>query len=334
MAKKIDNASIIIPVYNEEISINRVATNIRKVMDKTKFKYEIIVVNDCSKDKTKAAVEKLNVTLINHTVNRGYGASLKTGILSAKYENILIIDGDGTYPEDKIPELLNELNDTGMVVGARTKKDVKIPLIRRPAKWFLRKLAEYLTGEKIPDLNSGLRAFRRSMALSFLNILPDKFSFTTTITIACLSYNFDVKFIPIDYHARAGKSKIHFRDFFNFLYLVFNLTILFEPIKIFLPLSLIYLAIGITKFILDILFNLILVPKISFNYLIHKEIVSSTAVLFILFGTLLLLFGIVAEAVVLNRNILYQNQNEKFAGFKNLSEDQKKLLRNNNKNKK
>ena len=123
--------------------------------------YEIIVVDDGSTDDTQKNVRMTDVRLISHKENKGYGAALKTGIKAATYDNIITIDADGTYPSEAIPDLIENIDDYDMVVGARIGANVQIPLIRRPAKWFLKKLAEYLVGRKIPDLNSGLRLMKK-----------------------------------------------------------------------------------------------------------------------------------------------------------------------------
>jgi len=175
--------SIVIPAHNEEKAIGAVLDELIEVLEGQK--YEIIVVDDGSTDKTpKIVQQKDSIKLIQHHYNKGYGAAIKTGIKNATNEVILIIDGDGSYPVKAIPELLKEADKYDMVVGARTGKEVKIQLYRRPAKWFLSKLANYLAETKIPDLNSGMRIFRRKEVERFLNILPNKFSFTTTLTLA------------------------------------------------------------------------------------------------------------------------------------------------------
>ncbi len=157
----------------------------------------------------------------------------------------MIIDGDGTYPVKAIPELLEEVDNYDMVVGARTGKEVKIQLYRKPAKWFLSKLANYLVGTKIPDLNSGMRIFKKEAATDFFNILPSTFSFTTTITLAYLSNDYNVKYIPIDYDERTGKSKIKpFRDGFNFIMLIVRTITYFNPLKVFLPTSIVLFVFG------------------------------------------------------------------------------------------
>src|SRR5262249_22502084 len=156
--------------------------------------HEIIVVDDGSKDKTRRAAEEAGAVVLRHPRNRGYGASLKTGITVAAYDVICITDADGTYPVERIPELLAELRTADMVVGARTGARVAIPLIRKPAKWVLNRLANYITSTKIPDLNSGLRLFRRDAALQYFHMLPDQFSFTTTITMAMLCDKYAVTY--------------------------------------------------------------------------------------------------------------------------------------------
>ena len=234
--------SIIIPAFNEEKGIKSVLVNLDKILNNFEQQYEIIIVNDCSTDRTKEIVISLKfpVVLIDHLNNMGYGAAIKTGIKKARYKHIVITDADGTYPNERIPDLIKtfEEGEFDMVVGSRTGENVKIPFVRKPAKWTIGKLANWVTGMVIPDINSGLRVFKKSSFSPFINIVPDGFSFTTTITIGMLSGGYKVKFIPIDYLHRLGKSKIRpIRDILNFIKLILKIGLYFAPLKIFLPLS-------------------------------------------------------------------------------------------------
>jgi glycosyltransferase involved in cell wall biosynthesis len=229
--------SIIVPAYNEEEGISATLADIRLAMSRVPMGYEIIVVDDGSTDGTVDATQRQEgVRLIQHHTNRGYGAAIKTGIRQARHDWIAIIDADGTYPPEALPGLLEEIDQCDMVVGARPSGD--IPAARRPAKWLLARLAEYLAETRIPDLNSGLRIFRKDVALSYFNILPSAFSFTITITIAFLSDHYLVKFVPIPYQRREGRSKIKpVQDTLNFVQLILRTIMYFNPLKVLLPLS-------------------------------------------------------------------------------------------------
>jgi len=236
---EIDGISVVIPAYNEKEGIGPVLEILEEQLRPANRPFEIIVVDDGSTDGTAEMVAKQpGIKVISHEENLGYGASLKTGIRAAKYDIIVITDADGTYPNERIPDLLEHMGQSDMVVGARVGKSAHIPLARRPAKWCLAKLANYLAGQRIPDLNSGLRAFRKQDVKRFLRILPDGFSFTTTITLALLTNMQPVKFITIDYHQRAGKSKIRpIRDTLNFVQLIGRTVMYFQPLKVFLPVA-------------------------------------------------------------------------------------------------
>ncbi len=240
--------SIVIPAYNEENGLGPVLAELLAHMEKVEGEYEVIVVDDGSADKTAVIAEEFPVTVLRHRVNKGYGASLKTGIRQAKHDLICITDADGTYPNERIPELVNTLveHNLDMVVGARIGDNVNIPTIRKPAKWALGRVANYVADEPIPDLNSGLRIFRKDVCMLFFNILPNQFSFTTTITLAMLTNQYQVMYVPIDYFARVGKSKIRpIHDTLNFLRLVMRIGLYFAPTKIFMPLSFWLLILGI-----------------------------------------------------------------------------------------
>jgi glycosyltransferase involved in cell wall biosynthesis len=250
--------SIIVPTFNEEESIAEVLDAIEKGMAQESIDYELIVVDDGSTDKTLEIVRSRKVKIIRHDHNKGYGASLKSGIAKASHDVIVITDADGTYPASDIPVLFRHMNADGydydMVVGARTGQHVKIPLFRRPAKWFLREMANYLSEYNIPDLNSGLRIFKKELIERFFCLLPDGFSFTTTITIAALTNGYLVKFVPINYYERKGHSSIKpLRDFLGFTSLVVRLIVYFKPLNFFLPASLILLVIGLSKALIDFL---------------------------------------------------------------------------------
>lgn len=241
--------SIIIPAYNEEKAVKEVVCNIADTLERSNHTFEIIAVDDGSIDGTGAQAEAAGARVLRHNRNRGYGAAIKTGIRHSRYPLICITDADGTYPVDRIPELLTRLVQDGcdMVVGARIGSDVAIPRIRRVGKWFIGQLANIVAGEKIPDINSGLRVFRRQVALNFFNVLPDGFSFTTTITLAMQCNGYVVDYFPINYYKRVGRSKIRpIRDTANFVQLTLRIALYFAPLKIFLPLSalLILLAVG------------------------------------------------------------------------------------------
>ncbi|NHZ72297.1 MAG: glycosyltransferase [Aquificales bacterium] len=240
--------SIVIPAFNEENGLGPVLAELLEKMDAVGGEYEVIVVDDGSVDETAVIAQQYPVTILRHRVNKGYGASLKTGIRQAKYDIICITDADGTYPNERIPELVNTLaeNHLDMVVGARIGKNVNIPTIRKPAKWALGRVANYVADEPIPDLNSGLRVFKREVCLLFFNLLPNQFSFTSTITMAMLTNQYQVRYVPIDYYARVGKSKIRpIHDTLNFLRLVMRIGLYFAPLKIFLPISFWLLILGI-----------------------------------------------------------------------------------------
>jgi len=233
--------SVIIPAYNESEAIGGELAKIFSLTGLLKTKSEVLVVDDGSEDDTPNVVSRFEaVTLVRHKGNRGYGAALKTGIRHAKYDLICISDADGTYPKDQIPNLIRHLTNGhyDMVVGARVGQNVAIPLVRQPAKWALGKLANLASGEKIPDVNSGLRAFRRPAVLSFLTILPDGFSFATTITLAMLTNGYRVDHTPIDYYQRIGRSKIRpIKDTLSFTLLILRIALYFAPLKIFISLS-------------------------------------------------------------------------------------------------
>lgn len=244
-----DGVSIVIPAYNEQDGIDIVIQGLASIRRDAGRPFEIVVVDDGSQDQTAAVAEKHDgVRVLRHTRNRGYGAALKTGVRHSRYDLIVITDADGTYPNERIPELVTTIHERNldMVVAARVGENVSIPLLRRPAKWMLGKLAAFVAGVPIPDLNSGLRIFKRSAMMSFFGMLPDGFSFTTTITLAMLTNGYLVDYVPIDYHARIGSSKIRpIRDTLNFLQLVLRIALYFAPLKIFLPLSGVIMLLGL-----------------------------------------------------------------------------------------
>ncbi len=278
--------SIIIPVYNEQDSVAATIERIKKVMKGEKHQYEIIAVNDGSTDKTEKILKQIiGIRTITQPYNLGYGAALKTGLRNAKGDWVLITDADGTYPVESIPELMKYAGQYDMVVGERAGKNV--PNMRKPAKAIIGLLANILTGKKIPDLNSGFRVFRKEVAMQFMHLYPSGFSFTITITLACLTNSHTVKYVPIEYSKRQGKSAINpIRDFVGFLTLIVRILTYFEPLKFFLtPAILLILAgIGYGAYQLATISNIAQLP-----------------VLLVLAGLQIGLLGLVADLIVKSR---------------------------------
>jgi glycosyltransferase involved in cell wall biosynthesis len=276
------SVSIVIPAYNEELMIESVVAELRELFRRQERGLEIIVVDDGSTDSTAQAARAAGARVVRHRSNRGYGASLKTGISAATHDIIGIIDADGTYPARYLPEMLAELERADMVVGARTGQNVHIPLIRRPAKWVLKHLANYVSGASIPDLNSGLRVFRRDIAMQYIPILPNQFSFTTTITLAMHCDNYAVTYIPIDYRKRQGRSKIVPWDAGSFAILILRTAMLYRPLRVFLPLALLTLLYGLTKMAID---------------LIRDPNISASALLALVSTLLIVLIGMLGDSI-------------------------------------
>ena len=289
--------SVVIPAYNEETGVSAQVESVRRVLNAHGIAHEILIVDDGSEDHTAEQALQAQARVLRHPANRGYGASLKTGILAAKYNHIAIIDADGTYPADQIPVLLSKLETSDMVVGARTGENVHIPWVRRPGKLILGWLANLIAGQRIPDLNSGLRVFRRDCAIQYFSVLSNKFSFTSTITMALLADDYQVVYHPINYYKRIGKSKIEPRNFLDFVILVIRMAMLFQPLRVFIPLVFVVVFLGLTKLGWDILAAALKHGGFTMA-LLSEPVVSTSAVLLLLCGFQLLLIGMVADGVI------------------------------------
>jgi len=278
--------SMVIPVYNEEDAVRTVLKNVKKALKKVKGRSEIIIVDDCSTDRSMKMVKQVRgVRIVKHKKNMGYGQSILDGVKAAKSNNIIIIDADGTYPAEEIPNLVKHIKDYDLISSARVGKNVSIPFIRRIGKFFHNGLISLLAGESIPDMNSGLRAFKRDTFLKYSHLYPSGFSISTTFLLCCLTNKHPVKFIPIDYFKRKGRSKIKtVRDGINFLILILRAITYFNPLRIFIPTSIAFFLGSLT----------------IFSYYIIQEpgagLPESVILLFIT-AVLIGLFGLIADVL-------------------------------------
>jgi len=273
--------SIIIPAYNEDKGIKQTLDEILSFARRELKNYQIIVVDDCSEDNTNTILkESKEIMLLKNPTNIGYGGSIKAALSRARYNHILIIDADGTYPADEISKLLPFADDFDMVIGARSGRHYRGTFFKNLSRKIFYILVKYVTGEKIPDVNSGLRIFKKDKIIKFYDRLCNGFSFTTTITIALISTGHLVKHVNIDYRKRIGKSKVRFlRDSLRTLQILVESIAYFNPIKAFLPL-LVGSAFLSFYFVLGYLFT-----EIS-AYLISASIFIFAAFLFFALGML------------------------------------------------
>jgi len=247
------DVSVILPVYNERGHVQAEIERIRDALVGEGMSYELLVVDDGSTDGSGDRLRELtagadDIELVQFRQNRGSGSARRAGTARARGRVVVWTDADMSYPNERIPELVKELDGYDQVVGARLTEQGTVRFLRVPAKWFIRRLAEYLTDTTIPDLNSGLRAFRRDVGAQYLHLLPDGFSCVTTLTMSFLANGYSVKYVPVDYAKRAGESKFHWwADTRRYLTQVVRLVLSYNPLRFFLPLTMALFALGFVK---------------------------------------------------------------------------------------
>jgi glycosyltransferase involved in cell wall biosynthesis len=250
------DVSVVLPCYNERDHVELEVKRIRAALEAAGLAYELICVDDGSTDGTRELLQQLaGVRTILLPRNQGSGTARRIGTQAATGRVVVWTDADMTYPNERIPELVAQLDDTyDQVVGARRTEAGNYKFFRVPTKWAIRKLAAFLTDTDIPDLNSGLRAFKRSVAEPYLRLLPPGFSCVTTITLAFLSNGHPVKYVPIDYFKRAGRSKFHpLRDAYNYLLQVLRMVMYFNPLRVLMPVALTLLGLTGVKLVFDLI---------------------------------------------------------------------------------
>jgi len=243
------DVSVVLPVHNERGHLAEELDRIRRSLDASPYQYELIVVDDGSTDGSGELARELGgVRLITLRDNRGSGAARRAGTGAARGRVVVWTDVDMTYPNDQIPQLVEALGDHDQVVGARNTEEGTHKVLRVPAKYAIRALASYLVEFKIPDLNSGFRAFRRDVGQQFIHELPDGFSCVTTLTLSFLSNGYSVRYVPIDYAERAGRSKFHWwTDTRRYLRQVVRMAVSYNPLRVFMPVGLLLLTLALGK---------------------------------------------------------------------------------------
>jgi glycosyltransferase involved in cell wall biosynthesis len=287
--------SIIIPCFNEGQVIHEVVTNLKAFLDQqAEAAYEIIVVDDCSTDDTPEILKRLEgIRVIRHPINRGYGASIKTGIRQARSDFVATYDGDGQHNPADLLNLCRKIHaeDWALVIGARTKL-LHSSLWRMPGKWVLGWLANFLSRTKIPDLNSGLRVFRKEIISRYLHLCSDRFSFSTTSTLILLNRGYSLAYVPITVNSRQGKSTVSLMTGYETLLLILRVVCLFDPLRVFIPASVFLVLSGILLGI--------------YPYFIIKRGLTTGSVLVILAGVLIFFFGLLADQISALRKEKYE----------------------------
>lgn len=249
------DVSVVLAVYNELGHVTREIERIRDALDASPYSWEIVAVDDGSTDGSGGELRGIEgIRLIQFGRNRGSGSARKAGTRAARGRVVVWTDADMTYPNDEIPRLVKEMEGHDQVVGARTSEAGSHRALRVPAKWFIRKLASYLIQHPIQDLNSGLRVFRRDVAMQFLHMLPEGFSCVSTLTLAFLANGYSIKYVPIDYRPRAGRSKFHWwMDTKRYLTQVVRMILSWNPLRVFIPVGLWLTGLGLGKLIYDLM---------------------------------------------------------------------------------
>jgi glycosyltransferase involved in cell wall biosynthesis len=274
--------SIVIPAFNEEKAIGQTLQDLESTLKTSPHTYEVIVVDDGSRDNTAGEVEKTGARLIRHSNNRGYGASLKTGTLAAQGHIVVFYDADNQFEATDIDRLVDELGESDAVLGNRTTGSYA-PFSRRGGKKLLSWFANYLMKQKIPDLNCGLRAIRRDVLLGYLHLLPNGFSASTTTTLVLLKENCDLKYLPIVVKKRIGKSTVRpLRDGLDTALLVLRLTTLLDPFRVFGPVSVGLFVLGVTW---------------GLRYIMMQRGLSVAALFLLVSAVMVFFFGLLADQV-------------------------------------
>lgn len=244
--------TVLIPAYNEGDAIGQTIRRIQEVLsaEEDLAGFEILVVNDGSADNTGSVAESSGARVLHNPHNVGYGRSLKNGIAEAAHDSVCIIDADGTYPIDRIPDLFATFRQGfDMVIGARVTEQHTDSIFKRPLRAFLKKLVEFVAEREVPDANSGLRIFSRKTILKYQAHLCDTFSFTTSLTLGYMLTGRYVKFVPIDYATRIGKTKVRLlKDSLKTLQYILQAILYYNPIKIFTLFSLLCILMSVVSF--------------------------------------------------------------------------------------
>lgn len=275
--------SVIIPAYNEGGVIGQVVSRVRRSLEDQEEPFEIIVVDDGSDDETGATAEEAGARVLQHPYNIGNGAAVKTGIRNARGETLVTLDGDGQHNPEDIPRLLEKLGPYDMVVGARGEGS-ETAVHRDIANTLYNRLATYICGRRIEDLTSGFRAIKAEIARGFVYLLPNTFSYPSTITLAVVRSGYSLAYVPIKTTQRVGNSKIKvLQDGTRFLLIIIKIATFFSPMRVFLPASILMFALG-------------------FGYGLFKVIVldmryGPTSAMLMTMAILIFLVGLVSEQV-------------------------------------